>query len=66
MHRLPVTVFSLIAPTTAGAGVVIGLVVGLTSGLALGAAAVAGAVCAIPLSWIAVRALDGGPKSGDG
>ncbi|MDD9718479.1 CTP synthetase [Dinoroseobacter sp. PD6] len=65
MHRLPLTVFSLIAPTLAGVGVVIGLVGGLTSGMGLVLSAGAGAVVALPVSWAVARALSGPPKTGE-
>ena len=59
MHRLPVTIFSLTAPTLAGVAVVVALVGGVSSGAGLGFAAAAGAIVAAPFSWFIARKLAG-------
>lgn len=59
MHRLPVTIFSLTAPTLAGVAVVVALVSGVSSGAGLGLAAAGGALVAAPFSWFVARKLAG-------
>lgn len=65
MHRLPLTIFSLIAPTLAGVGVVIALVSGMTTLSSLAASAGAGVLLAGPVSWYVARALNHSKPSGD-
>lgn len=65
MHRLPVTIFSLTAPTLAGVGVVVALVSGVSSGAGLGLAAGLGALIAVPFSWFVARKLGGSDQTED-
>lgn len=65
MHRVPLTVFSLIAPTLAGVGVVIALLCGMTALLSLIASAGLGVLLAGPLSCYVARALDQSDSQGD-
>lgn len=65
MHRLPVTIFSLTAPTLAGLGVVVALVSGVSTGAGLGLAAGVGAIIAAPLSWGVARKLGGADQTED-
>ena len=59
MHRLSVTIFSLLAPTLASVGVVIALVAGVAALWPLLAAAGVGAAAAIPASLVLARILKG-------
>ena len=58
MHRLSVTVFSLVSPTLAGVGAVVALVSGITSLAGLLVAAALGACIALPVSVLIAKALD--------
>lgn len=58
MHRLSVTVFSLVSPTLAGVGAVVALVAGITSLAGILIAAVVGACIAVPVSVLIARALN--------
>ena len=57
--RLALTVWSIIAPTLAGVGVVVALVAGYTALAPLALAGVAGAVIALPVSLGGAKALKG-------
>ena len=58
MHRLSVTVFSLVSPTLAGVGAVVALGSGITSLAGLLVAAALGACIALPVSVLIAKALD--------
>lgn len=58
MHRLSVTVFSLVSPTLAGVGAVVALVSGITSLAGLLIAAALGVCIALPVSVLIAKALD--------
>ena len=58
MHRLSVTVFSLVSPTLAGVGAVVALVSGITSLAGILIAAGLGTIIAVPVSLLIAKALD--------
>ncbi|MDJ0993678.1 MAG: CTP synthetase [Dinoroseobacter sp.] len=58
MHKLPVVVFSILAPTFMGVGVVVALVAGVAELAGLLAAAGVGAVLSVPVSAGVARALE--------
>ncbi len=58
MHRLSVTVFSLVSPTLAGVGAVVALVSGITSLAGILIAAGLGTIIAVPVSVLIAKALD--------
>ena len=58
MHRLSVTVFSLVSPTLAGVGAVVALVSGITSLAGILIAAGLGTIIAVPVSLLIANALD--------
>lgn len=59
MTRLMMMLFSMIATTLMGIGVVIALTAGWVDGTAIIAAAVIGFVLAIPVSWVVAKQIAG-------
>ena len=57
MHRLSVTVFSIVSPTLAGVGAVVALVAGATSLAGILTSAALGACFAVPVSLLIAKAL---------
>ena len=57
MHRLSITVYSIVSPTLAGVGAVVALVAGITSLAGILVAAVFGACVALPINLLIAKAL---------
>jgi len=59
MTRVMMMLFSMIATTLMGVGIVIALTMGRVDGSSIIAAAVIGFVLAIPVSWLVARQIAG-------
>ncbi|WP_259444691.1 CTP synthetase [Neotabrizicola shimadae] len=59
MTRVMMLLFSMIATTLMGVGIVIALTIGRVDGTAIIAAAVIGFVLAIPASWLVAKQISG-------
>ncbi|MFN3721906.1 MAG: CTP synthetase [Paracoccaceae bacterium] len=57
MTRLTALLFSIIAPSLMGVGVIIALTTGQTALYPIVIGAIIGFVCAIPVSWLVARQL---------